>query len=617
MTSRLARSSMALTRALVGAAVIASAVLASGCEGRPRAAAGETTTETPRRTGPAIAVLDLAAGVPEREPSSLFGAVGRKKSFDELLRSIEDISRDKHAVGVLVKFGGASIGAARAQEIGEQLAKLKEHKPITCHGDAYSNATMMAAAPGCTTIYVSPAGEVETVGLAAQILYMRRLLADELHLSIDMLQVGKYKGAEEPLTRDGPSPEARASLTAVLVDLRAAWLETISKGRPKSGIADALEDGPYSPLRAKELGLVDEVGYAADALTSAKAATSAVRDAVAFGSGAEEKGGDLEDVVRLLAGEGGEMGPIALLRATGSIAMTSAGNGLLGGRGGIIEKEFDRTLRQLEKDDEVKAVVVRIDSPGGSALASDLIWHHLMRVRKKKPLVFSVGDMAASGGMYLASAADFIFAEPMSIVGSIGVVGGKVGAGELLEKIGVHAETFPANTQKPGAAARAAYESPFIRWDDATRVRVLESMTSIYELFLSRVSEGRSTRGRTMSREKVAESAEGRIFGGREGQRRGLVDEIGGLSAALAKARELAKLPENAHVATVGTKPTFLDVLEPGGAAEGHVKSAVDTSPMSVVERVAPDLVPFVASLAPLTEGERAVVAVPFSIAVR
>lgn len=120
-----------------------------------------------------------------------------------------------------------------------------------------------------------------------------------------------------------------------------------------------------------------------------------------------------------------------------------------------------------------------------------------------------------------------------------------------------------------------------------------------------------------MSREKVAESAEGRIFGGREGQRRGLVDEIGGLSAALAKARELAKLPENAHVATVGTKPTFLDVLEPGGAAEGHVKSAVDTSPMSVVERVAPDLVPFVASLAPLTEGERAVVAVPFSIAVR
>ena len=594
-------------------------VLGAGCEGRPRPTAADgTTTEPPRKTGPAIAVLDLAGGVPEQEAASLFGGVGRKKSFDELLHSIEEIQSDKKSVGVLVKFGSSSIGAARSQEIGEHLEKLKEKKKVYCHGDAFSNATIMAAARGCSTIYISPAGEIETVGLAAQILYMRRLLVDELHLSIDMLQVGKFKGAEEPLTRDGPSPEARASLTGVLVDMRAAWLETITKGRPKPGIADAVEDGPYSPPRAKEIGIVDEVGYAADALNAAKTATSAVREEVAFGSGAEEKNGDLEDVVRALAGEGSEMGPIALIRATGSIAMTSSGNGLLGGRGGIIEKEIDRTLRQLEKDDDVKAVVVRIDSPGGSALASDLIWHHLMRVRKKKPLVFSVGDMAASGGMYLASAADFIFAEPMSIVGSIGVVGGKIGGGEALEKIGVHAETFPANTQKPGAAARAAYESPFIRWDDATRARVLESMTGVYELFLARVAEGRSTRGRTMTREKVAESAEGKIFSGREGQKRGLVDELGGLSAALAKARELAQLPANAHVAVIGTKPTFLDALEPGGAAgQAHVRAAVVPSPLDILERVAPDLVPFVASLAPLAEGERACVAVPFSITVR
>ena len=605
---------------LLAALVMMSGLVAAGCEGRPRA--GTTTeskpTEPPRKTGPAISILDLSGGVPEHEAPSLFGGVGRKRSFDELLNVINEVGTNKGTVGVLVKFGGATIGAARSQEIGEQLEKLKAKKKVYCHGDAFSNATIMAAARGCTSIYVSPAGEVETVGLAAQILYMRRLLADELHLSIDILQVGKFKGAEEPLTRDGPSPEARASLTGVLVDMRAAWLDTITKGRTKPGIAEAVEDGPYSPPRAKELGLVDEVGYVADALTAAKASSTAVRDEVVFGTGAEEKGGDLEDIVRVLAGEGSEMGPIALLRATGSIAMTSGGNGLLGGRGGIIEKDLDRTLRQLERDDDVKAVVVRIDSPGGSALASDLIWHHLMRIRKKKPLVFSIGDMAASGGMYLASAADVIFAESMSIVGSIGVVGGKVGAGDALEKIGVHAETFPANTQKPGAGARAAYESPFIRWDDGTRARVQESMNGVYELFLSRVSEGRSTRGRTMSREKVAESAEGKIFSGLEGQRRGLVDEIGGLSAALAKARELAKLPENAHVATIGTKPTFLDALEPGGgAAEGRVQAALAPSALDVIERIAPDLVPFVASLAPLAEGERAVLALPFSITVR
>ena len=143
-------------------------------------------------------------------------------------------------------------------------------------------------------------------------------------------------------------------------------------------------------------------------------------------------------------------------------------------------------------------------------------------------------------------------------------------------------------------------------------------MTGIYELFLSRVSEGRSTRGRTISREKVAESAEGRIFSGREGQKRGLVDEIGGLSAAIAKARELAKLPDDAHVATIGAKPTFLDALEPGGAAEGRMQRRGRARRRStVLERLAPDLVPFVASMAPLAEGERAVVAVPFSITVR
>jgi protease-4 len=611
-----------MTRRLLGhlaPLALTTSLLAAGCEGRPRTTGADgKTTEPTRRTGPAISILDLSGGVPEHEAASLFGGVGRKKSFDELLRAIAETAASKASVGVLVKFGSASIGAARSQEIGEHLEKLKEKKKVFCHGDSFSNATIMAAARGCTSIYVSPAGEVETVGIAAQILYMRRLLADELHLSIDMLQVGKFKGAEEPLTRDGPSPEARASLTGVLTDMRTAWLESITKGRTKPGIAEAVEDGPYSPPRAKELGLIDEVGYAADALSAVKTGASAVRDEVVFGTGAEEKaGGDLEDIVRVLAGEGSEMGPIALIRATGSIAKTSGGNGLLGGRGGIIEKDLDRTLRQLEKDDDVKAVVVRIDSPGGSALASDLIWHHLMRVRKKKPLVFSVGDMAASGGLYLASAADIIFAEPMSIVGSIGVVGGKIGAGDALEKIGVHSETFPANTQRAGAAARAGYESPFIRWDDATRARVLESMTGVYELFLSRVSEGRSTRGRTMSREKVAESAEGKIFSGREGQKRGLVDEIGGLSAALAKARELANLPENAHVATIGTKPTFLEALEPGGAAEGRVQVAVAPSALDVIERMAPDLVPFVASLAPLAEGERAVVAVPFSITVR
>ena len=586
-------------------------LLAAACEGRP---APEGKTEPPKRHGPSIAVLDLTGGVPEQDKPGLLGVTGPKKSFDELLRVLDDLGEASSAhVGVLVKLGGASIGAARSQEIGEALARLRskyEKKKITCHADGLTNATLMLASRGCSSIWISPAGEVEAVGLAAQIVYMRRLLADELHLSIDFLQVGKYKGAEEPLTRDGPSPEARQSLTSVLTDMRASWIESMSQGRAKPNLADIVEDGPYSPYKAREAGLVDEVGYADEALAAAKKAGDAVREHVVFGRGAEERESGLDDVIRALADDGSESGPVALVRATGSISM-AGGDGLLGGRGGITERDFDKTISKLEKDDEVKAVVVRIDSPGGSALASDLMWHQLMKLRKKKPLVFSVGDMAASGGYYLASTADYVFAEPMSIVGSIGVVGGKIGAGEALEKIGVHVETFPANAQRPGASARAAYESPFVKWDDATRARVLESMTAIYELFLARVAEGRSTRGRTMSREKVAESAEGKIFSGRDGKTRGLVDELGGLGAAIAKARELAKLPESAHVAVVGGKPGFLEALDPS-AAEERIRS-----PLATIARIAPDIVPFVSSVAPLAEGERTAVAIPFALWVK
>lgn len=578
------------------------ALLVAACEGRPRP---PDETAPPKTYGPAIAVVDLTGGAPEQEKSSLFGVAGPRKSFDEVLRVATNLKDDAKALGVMVRLGAASIGPARSQELGELLGAIREKKKVVCHADALTNTTLMLAARGCSSIWVSPAGGVEAIGIAAQIVYMRRLLTDELHLDIDMLQVGKFKGAEEPLTRDGPSPEARASLMGVLGDMRASWLETL-RARP-AATADVVEDGPWSPERARARGLIDRVGYADDAAQELRKEVGAVRERVVFGSGADEQDGDLDEIVRTLAGESSETGPIALVRATGSIAMTSGGNGLFGGRGGIVEKDFSKQIQKLERDDDVKAVVVRIDSPGGSALASDLMWHQLVKLRKKKPLVFSVGDMAASGGYYLASSADYIYAEPMSIVGSIGVVGGKIGGGQALERLGIHAETFAASP-KPGAENRAAYESVLVRWDEPTKARVLENMTSIYELFLARVSEGRSTRGRTVKPEDVAANAEGKIFSGREGKRLGLVDELGGLGAALAKARELANLGKDAHVAVVSPKSGLFGAFEPGAAEERA---------LAVFERIAPDAAPFVTSLLPLLGGERAVVAMPFGLWVR
>jgi protease-4 len=596
------------------------AILAStACEGRPRSAPAAAAESEPPRSGPALAVIDLSAGVPELVEPGIFDVSPRHPSFDGLLRVIDRLGRDDKTRGVMVRFGGATLGLARATELGEALETLRKSKPVFCHGEEYSNATLYAAARGCGKISLSPAGGVEAVGLAAQVVYMRRLLADTLGFSIDFLQVGRFKGAEEPLTRDGPSDEARASLETTLGDLRASWIDGIHAGRPQLD-ADAPEDGPYSANAAKDRGLVDEIAYFDDARTSAREASGAVRDAVRFGAGAEAGSDDaLAEIVKLIGGEGSGGAPIALVRAVGAISMSSGG-GVFGGSGGITEHDLGRTIARLEKDDDVKVVVLRIDSPGGSALASDLLWHALMRVRAKKPIVVSVGDMAASGGYYLASTGTEIVADPASIVGSIGVVGGKVAIGGALEKIGVHVETFPAKRGDPKAANRAAYLSLFTAWDDPTRDRMLETMTSIYDLFLARVVEGR---GGKITLDHLKESAEGRIFSGRQGKERGLVDALGGLDFAIERARALAKLPPDARVGVVGQKGGFLDSLVDGGGddseerASSAVQAASAKSLLGAFAGVAPELGAFVGTFDPFLRGEKVVASVPFSLVIR
>jgi protease-4 len=339
-----------------------------------------------------------------------------------------------------------------------------------------------------------------------------------------------------------------------------------------------------------------------------RAATGAVREEVRFGGGQQSSGDDFSDVLRAIAGESLGGAPVALVRASGAISM-EGGSGPLSDSGGIVERRMVRTLQRLEKDDSIKAVVLRIDSPGGSALASDLIWRALMRIRAKKPLVVSVGGMAASGGYYLASSGTVVYADEASILGSIGVVSGKIAADRALGKIGVHAETIPAKTGDSRAAARAGYESLLEPWDDATRARLLATMTGIYELFLARVAEGRG-----IPTERVAASAEGRIFSGSDAKTRGLVDELGGLADAIARARKMAGLPDDARVAAVSDAPGFLEAFA-DDAPRAHAH------PGSLLAQAAPEavreLAPFTASLAPILSQEPVLCAVPFALTVR
>jgi protease-4 len=282
--------------------------------------------------------------------------------------------------------------------------------------------------------------------------------------------------------------------------------------------------------------------------------------------------------------------------------------------GGIAAKPMSKILRRLREDDHVKAVVLRIESPGGSALASDLIWHDLMQLREKKPLIASLGSVAASGGYYMACAAHKIVAHPTSIVGSIGVVGGKIALGEAFAQFGVNGVTFAASDEQ-GADSRAAYLSALTPWDEPTRVRVQAQMQSVYELFLSRVAQGRN-----VPVDQIRSIAEGRIWSGAQGKENHLVDELGGLGLAISLAKQQANLDDDADVQVEGAPEGLLDLLEIDETSdESSIRAAIQRfhalAPSPLDQLPAP-LRAYAASVLPLIEGEHVLATMPFSLSI-
>lgn len=582
-------------------------VVVFSCHGRPRSSGAGSVAGFNK----SLAQFDLTSGVPESLGGGLFRPPA-SRTFVALSRSVERSASDPDVGGAFVKFGGASLNWAQTEELGTLFEKLKKQgKPVVCHAHALGNATAAFALRGCSRTWLSPAGGADTVGIAAQVMYMRGLF-DKLKVGVDFLHVGKFKSGVEPFTREGPSEPARESLIETLRAIREGWLEQATQAGKPDSVRVALEQGPWTPQDAQKQGLIDAVGFESEALVEAKKLAKAERVSDAYGgSGKGSKGLDVAEIVRVIAGsnESATSKPhVAIVPAEGAIAMESGG---ALDSGGITARAITKTLRRLKGDDAVRAVVLRIDSPGGSALASDLIWHELRELKKKKPLVVSVGGMAASGGYYMACAADKIFAEATSIVGSIGVFGGKVVLSTALEQVGVHTETFPASPE-PGAGARAAAQSPFSLWDDATREKVRVSMQSVYDLFLSRVADGRK-----LSRDQVELVAQGRIWSGKQGLDRGLVDQLGGVTDALRHAAKLAELGDDAPATIEGDQDSLLDMLLVGqDSSEEQVKQALAAyQARSVVLRELPPAVQrYASALGPLAAGERVVAALPFGI---
>jgi protease-4 len=484
---------------------------------------------------PSVATLyELDLREPMREQTlSLLGET--QPGLHEALTKVRGLLDEPLAKGLFVRLGELSGSFGDLADWSALFDAYRAAKrPVHCHFDTVDNLGF-ALATHCDRVTMTPAGTLDLVGIAAQLLHGRQLL-EQVGVQADLLQVGKYKGASEPFTRDEPSEELKQSLNGLLDDLDRTLRTHLAQGgkRDPAQVDAALEKGPYGADDALAQKLIDAVGFDDEARSTAKKAAKAAGTRAVFPK-REHESLSLKDLLSALAGKKEPALPsgqrLALAYLVGEIV-----DGEGAGMESSASDPFVKALRRFGDDERISAVVLRIESPGGSALASDRMWHAVRRVAARKPVIVSVGDMAASGGYYVASAGTYIVASEGSVLGSIGVVGGKLVASKLAERIGVHSTTLARGPQATWLSALA----PFTPGE---RERLDTLLSRTYALFLERVSVGRKR-----SVEQLAPAAEGRVMGGARAKQLGLVDEVGGLSRAIAIARERGHLDKSSPV---------------------------------------------------------------------
>jgi protease-4 len=251
-------------------------MFAAACDPRPRTFAAEETDDS-RKLAPGtryVLELDLTSGAPAATDGGLL-ELPASRTYTGLVRAIERGLADDDIGGAFVRFGAHTFDWAESEELGELFARIKaKGKPVICHAHSLSNSTSLITSKGCTKVWLSPAGDIETIGIGAQVVYLRGLL-DRLKIGVDFLSVGKYKSAVETFTREGPSDEAREALSSTLGSIRQSFLDGADAGR--KGVRESLEHGPWTPEEAKRLGIIDEIGFEQDALRAAQALAGAPR----------------------------------------------------------------------------------------------------------------------------------------------------------------------------------------------------------------------------------------------------------------------------------------------------------------------------------------------------
>jgi len=491
--------------------------------------------------------LDLSVSIKDKDdynPMDLFKAFSSDNKqplqLITILDNIEKAKSDPKIKGIAITSGLITAGSAQLTEIREKLLDFKTSgKFIVSYSDIYTQKAYWLSSV-CDTIFINPVGTLMFKGLAAQITFYKNL-EDKFGIKYDVIRHGKFKSAVEPYIADKMSDANRLQTSRLLNSVWDTYLNDISKSRNISveklnKIAD--ERVTNSPIEAKKVGLVDRVAYVDEFYASInKALGNDIDNKLEFVEIYDYKKVKPENKKEFTRDK------IAIIYAEGEIVYSDGPS-----IDNIKPSEMAKAIRQIREDDNIKGVVMRVNSPGGSALSSDLIWRELELLKKEKPYVVSFGNVAASGGYYISCGAERIFAQENTITGSIGVFGMLPNVEQAAKNIGITSEVVSTN--------KHSFEHSLIKGaSPEIKALILKGVEETYSTFVNRVSEGRK-----MKFEDVDAIGQGRVWSGKDALKIGLVDEIGGLQNAIAYVAKKVDL-DNYRIATYPKKEDEFEKL--------------------------------------------------------
>ena len=469
-----------------------------------------------------ILELDLSTTVKDYAPkennpiAEALELIDNNLALNKIINAIENAKTDTNIKGISIKTNAVNAGVSQTQAIRNKIEDFKKSgKFVYAYNDVYSQKNYYLSSVA-DSIFLNPVGAIDFKGLATEILYYKDF-EDKYGIQMEVIRHGKYKSAVEPYLTNKMSEANREQTTSFLKSIWSEITNDISKSRNLSSEqVNLIADNSLgrNPILAKSNNLIDGIIYEDE-----------YKEKIALNSDKKTNTISLQDYINSGKGKISSTAKdkIAVIYAQGEIMYAKGNENIIGQ--GITNK----AIRKAREDKNIKAIVLRVNSPGGSALASELIWRELELTKKVKPLVVSMGDVAASGGYYIACNANKIIAEPTTITGSIGVFGAIPNFNKLAKNIGINAEQVATNS--------SPNYSPFEPMDKKFYDVTKEGVEQTYTTFVNRVATGRN-----MTFEQVNEIAQGRVWTGKEALINGLVDKLGSLNDAVKIAAELAEL---------------------------------------------------------------------------